>query len=434
MDPYTIGLLGSIGFVLLVVMGVPIAFSSAFIGFAGLLALKGWHTATQVIGYLPHPFITHYSLTVIPLFILMGHFATYGGLTGNFFAAARAWLGHIRGGLAISTVFTCAGFAACTGSSIASAAIMSNIAVPEMRKHGYNPILATGVVAAGGTLAILIPPSTTIVLYGFLTEQSIGTLLLAGFVPGIVTTIIYTIGIYILCRLNPSWAPVSARAALQTKIASLKEIWVIFVVVFLIIGGLYSGVFTPTEVGAIAAFIFFVFALITRRLTRANLNEGLLQTGHTACMIFLIIVGILLFTNFLAMSGVVRLMIDGFVGLQISRYVKLIMILLIYVILGMFMEIVGMLALSLPVVFPVILKLGFDPIWFGIIVVKMAEICLLTPPVGLNVYVVHGAIPDVPMQTIFKGVMPFLLMEAVALTLFIVFPEIIIFVPSLMKH
>lgn len=432
MDPTGIGFLGCGVLLILVIIGMPIAFASALVGFLGIALLNGLNTATQVVGYLPHPLISHYTMTVIPLFIVMGYFAMYGGLTQGLFSFGRAWAGHAPGGLAISTIFSCAAFGACTGSSVATAAIMSRVALPEMRQHGYDAKMAAGVVAASGTLAVLIPPSVTMAIYGFLTEQSIGALLIAGILPGIVSAIIYMGMIYLRCRVNPSIAPVSPRASWKARFRTLKEVWILFVVVALILGGIYTGVFTPTEAGAAAAFIVFVFALLRKRLGWTDLRESLLATGRTTCMIFLVVLGILLFTNFLALSGVTDLFIKLLIGLPFPRFLKLVMILSIYIVLGMFMEIISMLALTLPIILPVIIDLGFDTIWFGIIVVKMAEVCLITPPIGINVYVVHDGAPDIPLESLFRGIVPFLLMDILTIALLTVFPQITTFLPSKM--
>ena len=434
MESSTIGLIGCGALLILVLGGMPVAFASALIGFLGISVLNGWSTATQVVGYLVHPHVSHYSLTVVPLFIVMGYFAMYGGITQGLFVLGRRWLGHYQGGLGIATIFSCAAFGACSGSSVATAAIMSRLALPEMTKQGYANSMAAGIIAASGTLAVLIPPSTTLVIYGFLTEQSIGILLIAGILPGIVSTLIYILMIHIRCRISPHLAPVSPKATWHAKFESFKDVWILIFVMILILGGIYSGVFTPTEAGSAGAFIVFVFALMRRKLGWSNLKSSLLATGQTTCMVFLVIVGVLFFTHFLALSGVTNLFIKFLLGLPLPRWGTLIFILSIYVVLGMFMEIVAMLALSLPIVFPTIVNLGYDPIWFGIIVVKMAEICLITPPVGMNIYVVRDGAPDVPLEKIFQGAWPFLIMDFLTVFLLCLFPQIVTFLPSKMVH
>ncbi len=432
MDPLILGFLGLAAIFVLVVLGMRIAFATALVGFVGLWVIKNMGVAASVVGFLPHGIVAHYSLSVIPLFIIMGYYAFYAGLTDDVFFTARQWVGHLPGGLAIASVFGCAGFAACTGASTASAAIMGRVAIPEMRKYGYHPRLAAGVVAASGTLASLIPPSVILVIYGIITEQSIGALLIGGFIPGIISAAIYAGMIYTRVKISPELGQVQPKASWKERFVSLRRTWGVLLLIFLVIGGIYSGVFTPTEAGGAAAFSAFLMALFMRRLTIERLKESLLETGRTTIMIFSIIVGVLIFVRFLALTGLPSNFAEFILGLQIPRLLILLMILSVYVFLGMFLDAIGMLMLTLPIIFPAVVSLGYDPIWFGIIAVKMCEICLITPPVGLNCYIVRSVAPDIPLEEIFRGIIPFVAMDILTVALFIAFPQIITFLPSQM--
>ena len=432
MDPLIMGLLGFAAIFVLILLGMRIAFATALVGFVGLWVMKNMVVAGKVVGFLPHGIVAHYSLSVIPLFIIMGYYAFYAGMTDDIFFTARQWIGHLPGGLAIATVFGCAGFAACTGASTASAAIMGRVAIPEMQKYGYHPRLAAGVVAASGTLASLIPPSVILVVYGIITEQSIGALLVGGFIPGIVSAAIYAGMIYTRVKLFPELGQIQPRASWKGRFVSLRRTWGVLLLIFLIIGGIYSGVFTPTEAGGAAAFSAFLMALFMRRLTMERLKESLLETGRTTIMIFAIIVGVLIFVRFLALTGLPTRFAEFILALQVPRLLILILILCVYIFLGMFLDAIGMLMLTLPIVFPAVVALGYDPIWFGIIAVKMCEICLITPPVGLNCYIVRSVAPNISLEEIFRGVIPFVAMDILTVGVFIVFPQIITFLPSKM--
>jgi len=434
MDPLIVGYIGLAALFVLIILGMRIAYATALVGIIGILFLKGWSVASAVSGFLPHASVAHYSLSVIPLFVIMGYFAYHANLTSDAFNTARQWVGHFPGGLALATTFGCAAFAACTGASIAAASVMGKIAIPEMRKYSYNTTLAAGAVAAGGTLAVLIPPSVPLVIFGVITEKSIGVLLLAGIIPGILTALIFSSMVYIRVKLNPDLAPPLPSASFKDKLISLKNIWGIIVLVCLIIGGIYTGIFTPTEAGGAGATGAFLMALMMRRLSWAKLKESLLETGRVTIMIFSIIVGVLILVRFLALTGVSTALAEAVLSLHVHRIVILIGVLLIYLVLGMFLEIIGMLMLTVPIIFPAIVALGFDPIWFGIIVVKMCEMCLMTPPVGLNVYAVKSVAPDIPLEEIFKGIFPFLLVDVLTMTLLIAFPKIVTFLPSIMIH
>lgn len=432
LSPLTWGFIGLAVLGVLIILGMRIAFAAALVGFGGLWVMKDMTVAGNVVGFLVHGVISHYAFSVIPLFILMGYYAFYAGLTDDIFLTARNWVGHLNGGLAVSTILGCAGFAACTGASPASAAIMGRIAIPEMEKYGYHPRLAAGVVAASGTLASLIPPSATLVIYGIIAEQSIGALLIAGFIPGIVSAFIYVAMILIRVKISPELGKPLPPEPWANRFKSLKGTWGIILIIAMIIGGIYSGIFTPTEAGGAGAFGAFLMALFMGRLTFSRLKESALETGRSTIMIFMIITGVLIFVRFLALTTLPSSFTEFIISMQVNRYVVLCLILSLYVFLGMFLDVVGMLMLTVPVILPAVTLLGFDPIWFGIILVKMCEICLVTPPVGLNVYIVHGVAPHIPLEEIFRGVAPFVFMDILTVALFMVFPGIITWLPSTM--
>ena len=415
-------------------LGMRIAFAAALVGFIGLVILKGWAVAGGAVGFLPYRIVAHYPMSVIPLFIIMGYFAFYAGLTRDIFDTARKWVGHLPGGLAIATVFGCAGFAACSGSSTASAAVMGKIAIPEMRKYGYDQKLAAGVVAASGTLASLIPPSFVIVIYGIITEQSIGALLIAGFIPGVISAFIYAAMLYFRSRFSRGGlAQTLPPTPWKARLISLRSIWGMVVLVLVVLGGLYAGVFTPTEAGGVGAFGAFLMALLLRRLSWSNIKESLLETGKTTAMIFTILVGVLILLRLLALSGITKLFTTTMLSLPWPPLAILVGILFVYLVLGTFMSGIGMMMVTLPLVVPVVISLGYDPIWFGIIVIKMVEIAVITPPVGMNVYVTQSAAPDIPLTDVFKGILPFLAMDILTVALLIAFPQIILWLPQTMR-
>ncbi|MCY3752971.1 MAG: TRAP transporter large permease, partial [Alphaproteobacteria bacterium] len=332
----------------------------------------------------------------------------------------------------VATVFATAGFAAVSGASTATAAVFSRVAIPEMLKYGYERSLAAGVVAAGGTLASLIPPSAILVIYAIIVEESVGALLLAGFIPGALSAVIYAVLIVFRCKLNPKLgAPVSA-VPLAEKFRSLAGASGIFFVIFIILGGIYTGVMTPTEVGGVAAFVIFLIALAKRNMNLANLRESLMETAKLTVFIFTIIWSILIYVRFLGFSGLPEAFANFVVGLDVPPLVVMILILLAYVVLGMFMDGIGMLLLTLPVVYPAVTALGYDPVWFGIIIVKMVEVCLVTPPIGLNCFVVNGVRPDIPLEEVFKGIWPFFVADIITVAVLVAFPGIVLWLPRLM--
>ncbi len=427
-----IGVGGTAAMLALILCGMRIAFAAGLVGLIGLAVLRGFDPAVGLGGLLAYSEVSHYTLSVVPLFILIGYLSFHAGLTQGAFDAARAWFGRLPGGLAVSTVFAAAAFAAVSGASTATAAVFARIAVPEMLKSGYSPRLAGGVVAVGGTLAALIPPSAILVIYGVLVEQSIGALLLAGLVPGLLSAVIYAATVIITVKLNPSLARPEPARTLRDRFTALRGAVGLLAVIMIIVGGLYTGWMTPTEVGGVGAFIVFVMALCRRSTTRRDIVEALLDTAKLTAMVMAIVWCAMIFVRFLGFTGLPPALAQWVGGLDMPRLYILLSILAVYFVLGMFIDGLGMLLLTLPVVFPVIVKLGYDPIWFGVIVVKMVEIGLITPPVGLNCFVVSGVRPDIPVETVFRGAFPFVIADVLLVGAMIAFPDIVLWLPGRM--
>ena len=401
-----------------------------------------------ISGTIPHSKTVTYPLSVLPLFILIGFLAFYAGLTTRLFEAARRWMGWVPGGLAVATVIATAGFAAVSGASTATAAVFSRVAIPDMLKHGYDRRLAAGVVAAGGTLASLIPPSAILVIYAIIVEQSVGKLLLAGFLPGLFSAFVYVGLIVGMCMWKPELGSPITGFTWRQRFESIPGTLPIFLVVAIIFGAIYTGSATPTEAGALGAMVVFLFyvyrAVRERKLPqmKERLTEALIETAKLTAMIFTLIWGVFLFVRFLGFAGLPAAFSAWVVTLDVPPIVIMICILLAYAVLGMFMDAIGMLILTLPVVYPAVVALGYDPIWFGIIVVKMAEICLITPPIGLNCFVVAGVSRDlrdedgksleVPLQDVFRGIGPFFVADVITVGALLAFPGIITWLPSLM--
>ncbi|HEX6321049.1 MAG TPA: TRAP transporter large permease [Burkholderiales bacterium] len=432
MDSFTLGIAGTAALVALVFMGVRVFYAAAAVGLFGLVAMIGWDAGAGMAGTIPHSKSVSYTLSVLPMFILIGYLAFHAGLTEALFDAGRKWLGWVPGGLAVASVMAATGFAAVSGASTATAAVFSRVAVPDMLKAGYDKRLAAGVVAAGGTLATLIPPSALLVIYAIIVEESVGALLVAGFLPGIVSALIYVVMIVVMAKLNPKLGRPITGFTWKQRWKSLPGTAPIFAVVVIIFSAMYFGWATPTEAGALGAFVVFVLALAHGMRWR-GLREALLETAKLTVMIFSIIWGVLMFVRFLGFAGLPDAFAKWVVALDLPPLAILICILLFYTVLGMFMDAIGMLLLTLPVVYPAVIALGYDAIWFGIIVVKMAEICLITPPIGLNCFVVNGVRPDIPLSTVFRGILPFFIADVVTVGVFIAFPDIILWLPRTMN-
>ncbi|WP_405103705.1 TRAP transporter large permease [Oceanobacillus sp. FSL H7-0719] len=433
MSPEIIGVLGIIILLILFMIRVPVSISLIIVGTLGLVFIRGWDSALVQLGTTPFSTASSYSLSVIPLFILMGMILSFSGFGKDLYTAVDSWIGHVKGGLAITTIGTSALFSAISGSVNATTATMARIALPEMKKYRYNDALSTSCVAAGGTLGILIPPSVILVLYGILTMEPIGKLLIAGLVPGILQMLLFMLVIYLMVLRKPSLAPVTAKKPLKVKMKSLNSVWPFVFLFALSIGGIYFGYFTPTEAGGIGAFGAFLLALLTKRLTWTDFKTTLNETTRLTAMIFFILIGADIFSKFLALSRIPAVITQTVSDLDMSPMAIMMLILIVYFILGLFLEGIAIFVLTLPVVYPLITMLGFDGIWFGVVMIFVMNIGLLTPPMGLSVYIISGVVKDVPIQRIFKGVIPMLLMMILCLALVVVFPGIVTFLPNMMK-
>jgi len=426
-----IGLIGIGVLLLLLFCGMWLGFAMAFVGFLGLIYVVGFQGACKVLATLPYTTTAFYPISALPLFVLMGLVVGAAGLSTDLYDTAYKWFGRLPGGLAISTVFASGGFAAITGSSSASLVTIGSVALPEMKKYKYDPRLATGTVAAGGTIGILIPPSLGFILYAILTEESIGRLFMAGIIPGILEVVFYVGLIYLMCRLNPSLGPRGPKTAMGEKIRSLKNTWPVLLLFALVIGGIYGGIFTPTEAGAIGAFGAMVIILLMGRLNVRGLAVTTMEALKMTGMIVILVLGAFIFAHFLALSKLPFLLSEFITGMDIPPYATLVAIIFLYIILGMFLEIFSSILLTVPILFPSILAMGFDPIWFGVIMVRVMEIGLITPPIGMNVFMLAG-VTDTPLGTIFRGIVPFVIADFAHVALLVAFPQISLYLPQTM--
>jgi C4-dicarboxylate transporter, DctM subunit len=405
----------------------------AIVGLAGTTWLSGWPVALATLRQAPFERATSYTLVVIPLFVLMGYLAARAGLSQNLFHAANVWLGHWRGGLAMATVGACAGFAAICGSSVATGATMCSVALPEMRRYRYADSLSTGSIAAGGTLGILIPPSIIFVIYGIMTEQSIGKLLMAGIMPGLVLTVLFILAIAAITALNPALGAPGPRATWRERVLAIRDVWEVVVLFGIVIGGIYVGLATPAESAAFGAVGALLFGIGKRTLTWRGLIGALDETVRTTAMVFFIIIGAQLFGFFMALSQMPVRLASWLSALQVAPAVVLWTIIVTYVVLGALMDELAMILLTVPIFFPVITAIGYDPIWFGVIIVVVVQIGLIAPPVGLNVFVIGGMARDVPLHVIYRGILPFLVAQIVLLVLLTLWPGLALLLPSTMK-
>jgi C4-dicarboxylate transporter, DctM subunit len=406
-------------------LGLPLGLGMIAVGTVGLALVRGWESGLFMMTQQVLDFTMNYGFSVLPMFILMGALIHRAGLSEDLFESARAWFGHLRGGLAQATVAACAAFGAVCGSSLATAATMGKVALPAMKRGGYADGFACGSIAAGGTLGILIPPSVPLVIYGILTETDIAKLFIAGIVPGLLLTALYMFAAWGAVVANPSLATQAPRVSLGARIRSLRNIWGVAALFLVVLGGLYKGWFTPTEgagIGAVGALAF----LILRRGwgAAAHLRDALIESGYTTCSVMIVGAGALVFGNFLTIAGLPSAMVGWINSLQVSPIGVIIAICFVYLILGCVFDSLGMMFLTIPVFFPIVKALGFDPIWFGIIVVVVVEIGLMTPPVGINVFVIKSLVPDVPLWSIFRGIVVFVIAAIVCLALLIAFPDI----------
>jgi C4-dicarboxylate transporter, DctM subunit len=436
MEPITVGYIGVGVLILLLFTGMHIGVVMALIGFLGYSYLVGWAGGFEVLKSVPYSTFSTYEFTVIPLFVLMGQFCFHGDISGDLYTAAHEFLGSLKGGLAMATIGACAAFAAVSGSSMATAATMSTVALPEMRKHNYSLSLATGTLAAGGTIGILIPPSVIMVVYGMLTQTSIGKLFLGGFVPGILQAVLFIGLIAFLCWRNPNLAPAGEPSSLRAKLRSLKGVWIVLLLFFIVIGGIYFGVFSPTEGAAMGAAGAFIFALARRKLSFKAFKSSLIETVKYTGMIFFIMVGAMMLGYFFAVTRLPSEIATVISGLEWNRYVIWVGVILLYLFLGCLMDSMAMVLLTVPILFPLMCGptgLGFDPVWFGIMIVIVVEMGMITPPVGMNVFVIKGMAPDVPTYSIFKGILPFLYVDMFEVLLLTAFPIVILWLPNVLK-
>ena len=432
MSEAVIGLIGFACALGVIALGVPVAVAMGLVGVVGFWWLNGWSSAAYILGSSPFEAIFPYSFSVIPLFVLMGVFASRAGLSRSLFDAINSFMGHKRGGLAITTVGACAFFGAICGSSLATVATIGRIALPEMKRAGYDDSLATATTAAGGTLGVLIPPSILLVIYGLLTQTSIGQLFIAALIPGLLGTLLYALAVYIRVKTRPELAPLAPRTNWANRFRHLGAIWQVVLLFGLVIGGIYLGWFTPTEAAAVGAVGAFVLALASGKLTKQALHESVVETAALTGMIFFILMGAALFNFFLESTGLPQFLIKQIEASGLSPLMVMLLILVFYIVLGCFMDSMSMILLTVPLLAPVALQLNYDLVWFGIIVVTVAEIGLITPPIGMNLFVVQAAAKGVSSSTVVRGIMPFIMADIVRLALLVAFPILVLWLPRAM--
>ena len=425
-------LLGFGGLVLLTLLRVPLAFAMAISATVGLAVMRGWPVAWASAEQVIQETGFTYTLSVVPLFVLMGNFVARAGLAQELFEAAHSMIGHVKGGLAHATVLACAGFGAICGSSLATAATMSRVAYPSMKKLGYSEAMASGVVATSGTLGIMIPPSTILVIYGIITETNIGELFAAGVLPGILTASLLMLGITIMAWLDPEHAPADRRYSWAERWRALRGIWGVLVLALLVLGGIYGGVFTPTEGAGFGAAGAFAFAWLRGKLTWRLLYTILADSARTTSMIFALLIGALMFANFMNFTSLPFELKDGILGLGLSPIMVVVAMMFVYVALGMVLEELSMVLLTIPLFFPIVFDLGFDPVWFGVLITMVVQIGLVSPPVGMNLFVIHGLLPGVGLTTIYRGVWILVVAMVVALGILIAYPQISLALPTLL--
>jgi tripartite ATP-independent transporter DctM subunit len=432
MTEFAVGLTGIAALFALMILRTPVAFAMLLVGFFGTWVLGGFRAAGGVLLTESYAAVSGYSLIVVPMFILLGNVASAAGFSRGLYDAAFAWVGRFRGGLASASVIGCALFSAVSGSSVATAVTIGRVALPEMQRLGYGAGLSTGAVAAGGTLGFLIPPSTGFVIYAILTEESIGRLFMAGILPGLLLTLLFIATVWIVSVLDPAAGPRGPAVPFAQKFRLALRAMPLVLVILLSIGGIYVGVFTPVEASGIGAALVIGLAVLSRRLTAERFRRALFDTVKTSAMLYMVVIGANVLNPFLAVTRIPATLGEGLAGMGLGAYGALAVVVVAYVILGMFLDGMSMLVVTIPIVFPIMMANGFDPIWFGVVAVIVVEMGMITPPVGLNVFVVKGIAPDVPMATIFAGVLPFLFAMFVCLLLIVIFPQIALFLPDTM--
>lgn len=414
----------------LMLLRVPVGMAMGLVGVTGFGVIAGFGPALKLIGQTSMRTVTDYTFGVIPMFLLMGAFVSNSGMSRELFRAANTFIGHLKGGLGLATILACGGFAAISGSSVATAATFSTVAYPEMRRLKYPESFAAGTIAAGGTLGAMFPPSTVLVVYGIITEQDISKLFMAGLIPGIIAILMYMTTIVIIGLVRPNLLPAAPKSSWKERLDAIKDIWAPLSLFLFVIGGLYGGLFTPTEAGGVGAGGAFIIGVLRRRLDREKILNSLLQATRTAAAVFTVLIGALIFGYFLTITGTPQ-KVTAFLGsLGLGPYGVLALILVMYLVLGCLMDAMAMIILTVPIVYPVILSLGFDPIWFAVIIVMTVELGLIHPPVGMNVFVIKSVVPELTFSRIFKGVAPFIVTDLIRLGLLIAFPILATWLPS----
>lgn len=430
MDRDLVALLGFLGMFALMAVRVPIGIAMGIAGVGGFWALTSWKPALNLLANVPLSVLTDYNLTVIPMFILMGAFASRGGMSGELFSAGRAWLGHLRGGLAMASVAACGGFAAINGSSVATAATMTQVALPEMRRAGYHPGLSAGLIAAGGTLGIMIPPSVIFVLYGIMTETDIKKLFAAGVIPGLLAIGFYFALVQVISRLRPDAMPRGEAHTWAERFGSLKDLWAVVLLFLFVLGGIYAGWFTVSEGAGVGATGTLLIGLVRRRLGFQEIKAAMIDTLRVSSAIMIIVVGAFLFGYFLTITQFTQKAVDLLVNLPIGAYGVLALVLVGYFILGAIMDELAMILLTVPIVFPAMMQLGFDPVWFGVIIVMAVTFGMICPPIGINVFVINSIARDITLGGIYKGTFPFIAVDVLRLLIVCAFPAVALWLPG----
>jgi C4-dicarboxylate transporter DctM subunit len=430
----SVAILGFVSLFILMLLRVPVGMAMGLVGVTGFGIMTGFGPALKLIGQTSMRTVTDYTFGVIPMFLLMGAFVSNSGMSRELFRAANTMIGHLRGGLGFATIIACAAFAAISGSSIATAATFSTVAYPEMRRFGYPQSLAAGTIAAGGTLGAMFPPSTVLVVYGIITEQDIGKLFMAGIVPGLLAVCMYILTLALIGMARPHLLPRGERHSMRERLLALKDIWAPLLLFIFVIGGLYGGLFTPTEAGGMGAGGAFIIGVVRGRLPREAILRSLLQATRTAAAVFTVLIGALLFGYFLTITGTPQKVTEFLVGLGIGSYGVLALILAMYLVLGCLMDAMAMVILTVPIVFPAVTALGFDPIWFGVIIVMTVELGLIHPPVGMNVFVIKSVVGELKFSTIFLGVAPFIVTDLIRLLILVAIPALATWLPGLLVN
>ncbi len=433
MNPTTIAILGIVALILVFMLRMPVAYAMGIVGFIGFGFSASWNSALSIVAKDIWATFSSYSLSVAPMFILMGTIAFHSGISSRLFNAAHKWAGRLPGGLAIATIMACAGFGAMCGSTTAAAAAMGKVTLPEMKRYKYDDALRTGCVASAGSLAVMIPPSTILIIYGVMTQESIGKLFIAGILPGLLLAVLFAIAVFVMVGRKPELAPMSQRFPLKEKLKSLSGIIEMLLLFGLVMGGLFVGWFTPTEAGAIGAAGALVIAVVRRTITPKALWAALAETTRISAMVFMIITGATIFGHFMAITRAPFALSEWVGGLPLPPLVIMLFVMCIYLIGGCFMDSLALITLTIPILYPIVVKLGYDSVWFGVMIVLAAEMGVITPPVGVNVYVIKGVAGDVPLHTIFRGILPFLAALLVAVVVILLLPDIALFLPNLVS-